>query len=128
VRRVTMLTFAIAALVALPAASGIAGDGNGKGQAKNIAAKLCKAEKKADRAAFKETYGPKHAMRNCKKGTIDEVRNAAQECREERAADADAFRETYGTNEPRGENSQGGKKNAFGKCVKTKVQAADDEE
>jgi hypothetical protein len=127
VRRVTMLTFAIAALVALPAASGIAGDGNGKGQAKNIAAKLCKAEKKADKAAFKETYGPKHAMRNCKKQTTEEARNAAQECREERAADEDLFMETYGTNEPN-ENSNGAKKNAFGKCVKTKVQAADDEE
>jgi hypothetical protein len=121
VRRVTMLALALAALVALPAASGIAGNGNG--QAKNIAAKLCKAEKKADKAVFKETYGPKRAMRNCIKGTTPEVRNAAQECREERAADADAFRETYGSNEPRGENSQGGKKNAFGKCVKTKVQA-----
>jgi hypothetical protein len=127
VRRVTMLTFAIAALVALPAASGIAGDGNGKGQAKNIAAKLCKAEKKADKAAFKETWGPKHAMRNCKKQTTEEARNAAQECREERAADEDLFMETYGTNEPN-ENSSGAKKNAFGKCVKTKVQAADDEE
>ena len=118
-RRVTMLTFAIAALVALPAASGIAGNGNG--HAKNLAAKLCKAEKKADKAAFKENYGPKHAMRNCVKGTTDEVKSAARECREEREADPDAFRETYGSNEPRGENSQGGKKNAFGKCVKTKV-------
>jgi hypothetical protein len=126
VRRLTMLTFAIAALVALPAASGIAGDGNGKGQAKNIAAKLCKAEKKADKAAFKENWGPKHAMRNCKKQTTEEARNAAQECREERAADEDLFMETYGTNEPNG-NSNGAKKNAFGKCVKTKVQAEDEE-
>jgi hypothetical protein len=128
VRRLTMLTFAIAALVALPAASGIAGNGNGNGHAKNVAAKLCKAEKKADKAAFKETYGPKHAMRNCIKGTTDEVKAAAQDCREERTADPDAFRETYGDNEPRGENSQGAKKNAFGKCVKTKVHAAHDEE
>lgn len=125
-RRLTMLTFAIAALVALPAASGIAGNGNGKGQAKNIAAKLCKAEKKADKALFKETYGPEHAMRNCKKETTEEARNAAQECREERDADEGLFMENYGTNSPN-ENSQGAKKNAFGKCVKTKVQAEDEE-
>jgi hypothetical protein len=124
VRRVTMLTFALAAVIALPAASGIAGNGNG--QAKNLAAKLCKAEKKADKAAFKAKYGPKHAMRTCIKGTKPEVRNAAQECREERALDPDAFRENYGTNLPRGENSQGNKKNAFGKCVTTKLAEEDE--
>jgi hypothetical protein len=127
VRRLLMTILAIGAVAALPAASGIAGNGNGKGQAKSIAVKLCNAEKKADKAAFKETYGPKHAMRNCKKQTTEEARNAAQECREERAADEDLFMETYGTNEPN-ENSNGAKKNAFGKCVKTKVHAADDEE
>jgi hypothetical protein len=125
VRRLIITTLAAAAVLALPVASGIAGNGNG--QAKNIAAKLCKAEKKADKAEFKETYGPKHAMRNCIKGTTPEVRNAAQECREERADDPDAFKDLYGTNEPKGENSEGARKNALGKCVKTKVQAEDEE-
>jgi hypothetical protein len=124
VRRVTMLTFALAAVIALPAASGIAGNGNG--HAKNLAAKLCKAEKKDDKAAFKAKYGPKHAMRTCIKGIKPEVRNAAQECREERALDPDAFRENYGTNSPGGENSQGNKKNAFGKCVTTKLAEEDE--
>jgi hypothetical protein len=124
VRRLITLALALGAVMALPVSSGIAGNGNG--QAKNIAAKLCKAEKKADKAAFKETYGPKHAMRNCIKGTTDEVRNAAQECRAERAEDPEGFKETYGTNAPGGENSQGAKKNAFGKCVKTKVHAAEE--
>ena len=35
---------------------------------KDKIAKACHDLKKADKAAFKETYGPKKAMRNCKKG------------------------------------------------------------
>jgi hypothetical protein len=130
VRRLIMVGLALGAAMALPVSSGIAGDGNG--QAKNAAAKLCKAEKKADKAAFKATYGPKHAMRTCKKGEKPEVKaelkNAAQECRDERSADPDGFKETYGGNTPGGENSQGGGKNAFGKCVSTKVRAEIQEE
>jgi hypothetical protein len=130
VRRLFTTTFAIAAVAALPVASGIAGNGNG--QAKNLAAKQCVAEKKADKAAFKATYGPKHAMRTCIKGETPEIknelRNAAQECRAERDADPDAFRETYGNNAPGSENSQGGKKNAFGKCVSSKARAEVQEE
>ena len=88
---------------------------------KNEIAKACHDLKKADKAAFKETYGPKKAMRNCKKGeepaadetTPGEFKNAAKECRAEREADPEAFEETYGTN--------GNKKNAFGKCVSDKV-------
>jgi len=84
-------------------------------------AKACHDLKKADKAAFKETYGPKKAMRDCKKGekpvadetTPGEFKNAAKACREERDADAEAFEENYGTN--------GNKRNAFGKCVSQKV-------
>ena len=129
-RRLIMLTFAFGAVMALPVTSGIAGNGNG--QAKNLAAKQCKAEKKADKAAFKATYGPKHAMRTCIKGEKpeikDELRNASQECRDERSADPDLFQETYGGNAPGGENSHGEGKNAFGKCVSTKVRAEIQEE
>lgn len=84
--------------------------------AKKLAAMQCKAEKKADKAAFKATYG-KRAMRTCKKGEKseikDEIKNASQECRAERAEDPDVFKETYG------KNKNG--KNAFGKCVSSKV-------
>jgi membrane protein involved in colicin uptake len=84
----------------------------------------CKFDRKADADAFKETYGPKNAMRNCKKSDRDEatieVRNASQECRAERSEDADAFKEAYGTNESG--------KNAFGKCVSGNVKAENQED
>ena len=122
-RRLIMLAFALTAVVALPVASGIAGDGNG--HAKNLAAKACVAQKKADKAAFKATYGPKHAMRTCIKGETPEIKgdlkNASQECRDERTADPALFAETWGSNTPSGENAHGGGKNAFGKCVSSKV-------
>lgn len=87
----------------------------------NVAAKLCAAEKHADKAAFNATYGPKHAMRNCKRAHREEagatLANAAQQCRAEQEADPALFAATYGT-----------KKNAFGKCVSAKVKAAAAEE
>ena len=84
------------------------------------AAKECVKMKKADRAAFRATYG-KHAMRRCIKGvpvdtgetTPREFRNAAQECRAERKADKEAFQVAYGTNK--------NKRNALGKCVSAAV-------
>jgi hypothetical protein len=95
-----------------------AGNPTSEAHAKNLAAKQCTAEQKADRAAFRAAYG-EHPMRNCIKGTTDEVlaelKNAAKECRAEREADPAAFRETHGTNE--------NDSNAFGKCVSKKVRA-----
>jgi hypothetical protein len=130
VRRLITLALGIAAAMALSVASGTAADGNG--HAKNLAAKQCTAEKKADKAAFKATYGPKHAMRTCIKGETPEVKgdlkNASQECRDERSADPALFNETWGSNTPGGENSHGGGKNAFGKCVSSKVRAEIDDE
>src|SRR6478736_8059633 len=86
--------------------------------AKNVAAKQCAAEKKADKAAFRATYG-KHAMRNCIKGTSDEaateLKNAAKECKAARQADPEGFQQQYGTNH--------NGRNAFGKCVSSKVKA-----
>jgi hypothetical protein len=97
------------------AGAGATGD---QDRGRSLAAKQCAAEKKADKAAFRALYG-KHAMRNCIKGTTDEIeddlKNAAKECKAEREADPDAFRETYGAN-PSG-------RNAFGKCVSSKVRA-----
>lgn len=80
------------------------------------AAKLCAAEKHADKAAFEAKYG-KHAMRECKRANRAElsaaIDNAVQECRAEQAADPEGFADTYGTN-ANGHNS-------FGKCVSAKV-------
>lgn len=108
------LCLATGALVA-PLASAANGE-RGKSEIARECAKL----KKADRAAFRATYG-KHAMRKCIRGngpdaskvTPREFRNAAQECRAERAEDREAFQEAYGTNR--------NKRNALGKCVSTKV-------
>jgi hypothetical protein len=110
------------AAIGVPAAT--AGDGGNGGR--SAVAKECAKLKKADKAAFKATFG-KHAMRNCIKGepvetsetTPAEFKNAAKECRAERDADAEAFQETYGTN--------GNKRNAFGKCVSSKVQHSEEE-
>lgn len=85
---------------------------------KQIASALCVAEKQADRAAFEATYG-QNAMRDCKRAKAAEAgalaANAAQECRAEQTADPAAFADTYGAN--------GNGKNAFGKCVSSKVAA-----
>lgn len=106
-----------AALVGVSGAQ--AGDGGNGG--KSEMAKACADLKKADKAAFKATYG-KHAMRACIKGeepaadetTPAEFKNAAKECRAEREADPAGFEETYGKNANR--------KNAFGKCASAKAQ------
>jgi hypothetical protein len=104
----------------LAAAVATAGNATSDSHAKNLAAKECASQKKADKAAFRATYG-KHAMRNCIKGTTDEVKaelkNAAKECKSERAADPDAFQQTWGSNH--------NGRNAFGKCVSSKVKQAD---
>ena len=102
----------------LGAAVATAGNTTSDAHAKNLAAKQCTAQQKADPAAFRATYG-EHPMRNCIQGTTDEasaeLKNAAKECNAERQADPVAFREKYGTNE----NGS----NAFGKCVSGKVKA-----
>ena len=87
-----VITIACGCLCAslLVAAVATAGNATSDSHAKNVAAKQCAAQKKADKAAFRATYG-KHAMRNCIKGTTDEVsaelKNAAQDCRAAREAD-----------------------------------------
>ena len=115
-RRVTTITAAVLTAFALSAAA-VASAGDVKPKPNNVAAKQCQAEKHADKAAFKATYGPKHAMRNCKRQHRDDageaIENASQQCRAEQEADPIAFEEAYGSN--------GNGKNAFGKCVSQKV-------
>lgn len=110
------LTCVIAAF-ALTSVASASGGGNG---GNSDVAKQCAALKKADKAAFKAVYGPKHAMKNCVKAgdpvSADDFQNAAQACRAERTADPDVFRETYGSAHSQGHN-------AFGKCVSVKTHA-----
>jgi hypothetical protein len=97
-----------------------AGDGHNGNGGRSAVAKECAKLKKADRAAFRATFG-KHAMRKCIKGepvemsetTPAEFKNAAKACRAEREADPEGFQETWGTNN--------NKRNAFGKCVSSNV-------
>jgi len=103
---------------ALPVASASAGSApEHPVSAKDAVAKQCAAEKKADRNAFKATYG-EHAMRACVKGETPEergeIKNAAQECKAAKAGDPAGFAEAWGEG-----------KNAFGKCVSGTVRAED---
>ena len=119
----TAMIFGSLAMVGVTQAQ--AGDGENSG--KDETSKACVDLKKADRAAFAATYGPKHAMKTCKKGsgvaadeiTPGEFKNAAKECKAEREADPEGFHETYGDNE--------NGKNALGKCVSQKVRADEEE-
>lgn len=171
-RRVIAMGCVCAMALLLAAAGASAGQG-GDDRSSRLAAKQCTAEQKADRAAFRATYG-ENAMRNCIRahrpviedelrnaakqcraqqqsdpatfeqtygegsnaygkcvsrtvrqeinGDVEAFRNAAQECRAEREADPALFQETFGTNESQG---KGSKRNAFGKCVSTKVQESE---
>jgi len=109
------MTIAGAALIVALAMAGpvIAGNGIGDDRARNLAAKQCAADKKADKEAFRGTYGPEHAMRNCIKATIPEAKNAAKECKAERDEDRAAFQGEYGRNE--------NGRNALGKCISEKL-------
>jgi hypothetical protein len=86
----------------------------------------CRAERQADPEAFKETYGTgpngRNAFGKCvsrkrraeSREDVAEIKNAAKACKAEREEwGVGAFREEYGTNENR--------RNAFGKCVSSKV-------
>jgi hypothetical protein len=104
-RKLIVLT-ALLALLAVPGlASGKPEHENGGRQA--VAA--CKAERDADKAAFKAKYANKngkHAFKRCVK---QHVRQARQTCRAERDADKAAFKTKYG-------NEKG--KHAFSRCVR----------
>jgi hypothetical protein len=94
----------------------IAGNATSDSHAHNLAAKQCAAQKKADKGAFRALHG-KHAMRNCIKGTSDELstelKNASKECKADRQADPVAFQETWGTHH--------NGRSALGKCISSKV-------
>jgi hypothetical protein len=127
--------------IALPVATAIAGNGNGRGQVKSFTAKHCNAERRADSGAFQAMFADpqsgKHAMRNCMRETRSEVngdfKNAVQFCRNEIVKlGLDVFIDTYGSNEapnPQArDHGQGFLRNAFGKCVSGEVsQAIDDD-
>ena len=117
-KRTTLMTAIVLGAVML--LGSIAGAAKPDLTAKQAAKAECKAAKKADKAAFKATYG---SMARCVKGekpeSAEEIRNASQECRAERDADAAAFAEQYGSNK--------NGKNAFGKCVSSKVKQAEED-
>lgn len=116
-RRLAMIAGAVALLAApAPAAAAKASTADTR-----EAQRECRAERgtaDATREAFDATYGSFGSCVTLKAPAAKAERkqaktNAGRECRAEREEDAEAFRETYGTN--------GGKKNAFGKCVSQKA-------
>jgi hypothetical protein len=76
----------------------------------------CIQERQSGREAFVEKYG-RPALPHCVRQTVPEARNAAQECRDEQALDSAGFTTQYGS----GKNGR----NAFGKCVSSKVSNSD---
>jgi hypothetical protein len=127
-RRKSMLVIGLLAVFALPA-SAVAGPPSKAD--KRSAVKECKAERgtdEASREAFKAKYGSfgkcvSAGARENKAERKEQRSNAARECRAEREAQGvEAFREQYGTN--------ANKRNAFGKCVSSKVkqQRAEEEQ
>ena len=119
----TTVAIAIAAGLLVPAsATGKSDDAD-----RRAAKAECKTERgksSATREALKAQYG---SMSRCVTRTTAEEaseetkarKNAAHECKEERALDREAFAEKYGTN--------ANKKNAYGKCVSSKVKAEEEE-
>jgi len=121
---VAFLALAVSAAIAAPPADkgkpdnpGQSANAPGQSADKNSAKQKCKAERAADRAAFKAKYGG-NGLGKCIAGqtqqseddeATDAEKNAAKKCRAERADGAEAFKNKYGTN--------ANKANAFGKCV-----------
>jgi hypothetical protein len=111
-KRLTALAAVSALALAIPAAAPAGNGGHGK-ETRKLAHQQCKAEKKADRAAFRANYG-KHPMKTCVReasaGVVEEFKNAAKECKAEREQDPAQFAADYGE-----------RRNAYGKCVSSKV-------
>jgi hypothetical protein len=117
---VAFLSLAVSAAIAAPPADKGKPDNPGQSTnaaGQNNAAKKCKAERAANRAAYKAKYGG-NGLGKCIAGqrqqSGDDVteaeKNAAKKCKAERAdIGVEAFKNKYGTN--------ANKANAFGKCV-----------
>jgi hypothetical protein len=127
-KKITLTAVAGAAVASLMASAAFAGVGNDEPSADQLASSQCVAQQHAiGTKAFKALYG-KRAMQTCKRkgtpqanGVLD---NAAQQCKAEQADPNFAaahggatFDQFYGTNP--------NDKNAFGKCVSGKAQAAE---
>jgi hypothetical protein len=132
---VAFLSLAVSAAIAAPPADKgkphkPGQSANAPGQAANAsAAKACKAERAANRAAYRAKYGG-NGLGKCIAGqrqqSGDEVteteKNAAKKCKAERVdIGVEAFKNKYGTN--------ANKANAFGKCVSklAKAEGSDDD-
>jgi hypothetical protein len=135
-KRTGSVVLCCAGIAAFGASAALAQGGNPTPNPNQVAAQECTNELHAMGVkAFKALYGdpPKgqHAMRNCQrqhgKSAGNAVNNAAQQCRAEQA-DPDfavnhggqTFDQFYGSNP--------NDRNAYGKCVSSKVQATEAQE
>ena len=103
-----LTTLVAVALMALAPAAADAHRGHGQ-PGKHQAAAACKAERDADKAAFKEKYANRNGRRAFRRCVRQHLRQASQTCRAESKADRDAFRTKYG-------NEKG--RHAFRHCVR----------
>ena len=112
-KRVALIA-AVTGVLALPA---MVSAKPGHGPVVKAAVHACIQERKdSGREAFVDKYG-RPALPHCVRQTVPEARNAAQECRDEQALDPAGFTTQYGS----GKNGR----NAFGKCVSSKVSNSD---
>ena len=115
-KKTMMICVALLSSAMLLASFASAKPANAPETAKNVAAKQCAADKKANPVAFRALYG-KHAMRDCIKSQApqakSDLKHAAKECKAEQKADPAGFESTYGDT-----NSS----DAYGRCVSNKVQ------
>jgi hypothetical protein len=119
-------SFGAGSSLATPGNGHAKGGGNSTPKAKQIAARKCVSQKHAmGNKAFKALYG-KRAMRTCQRANTGQaagdIANASQACTAEEADvnfaathGGSTFAQFYGANE--------NDKNAFGKCVSSKVDA-----
>jgi hypothetical protein len=135
-KRIGSVVLCCIGVAAIGTGAALADSGNSTPNPKQVASQECTAQLHAMGVKpFKALYGdpPKgqHAMRNCKgkeqKSAGNVVNNAAQQCKAEQADPNFAtthggmtFDDFYGTNTNH--------RNAFGKCVSGKVQAAEEQQ
>jgi hypothetical protein len=106
----TIASLAAIGVLAVPAAAGASHPrAHHRAVGVGAAAQACKAERKADIAAFRQKYGNRngrHAFRRCVR---QHLRQSRATCKAERDADLTAFRAKYG-------NKKG--RHAFRRCVR----------
>jgi hypothetical protein len=107
--------------VGLAAAAPVAAKPKDAASTEQTAERACAAERKADRSAFEEAYGPS-AVRSCvesgRSAAKDTIRSATEQCREERGRGSRsraAFRRAHG--------AKGTGRDALNRCISSEIRS-----